>query len=394
MLSIPPAFAAIAYISKAVAAMPFSVYRKTDNGSKEADGHPVFSLFTGRPHPHYTRYTFFQSLVANALLGDGYARIHFDAMMRPAYLELLPSGSVWAEYAPDGTLYYRVSGSLNGKQVSTVLADFEVLHIKGVSFNGINGLPVRLIHADTFGTATQSQRYSNNFFKNGAHVSGVVTTPGVLPAGGAERLRNEFFKSFGGVDKVASVPVLDGGMDFKKIGLNPQEAAVMDFRKLTAQDCSRIWQIPLHLLSELERSTFTNMEQQTADFVTHTVLPLVRQIEQELNSKLFTTSEIRRGAYFCRFNLNGLMRADSESRAKFYTAGIQNGWLTPNDVRLLENMNTVDGGDDLLIQLNMQKMKDMQPPADPAGGAPNSDTEPIQASENGNAKQGNASRNN
>lgn len=374
VLSVTPAFAAIAYISKAVAALPYSVFKRTESGSIPAESHPVFGLFAGRPHPHYTKYTFFQTLIANALMGDGYARIHYGADMRPTALELLPRQSVQADFMPDGSLYYRVSGTMNGRTVSVTLADWEMLHIKGLTFNGINGLPVRLIHADSLGMALSSQKYSKNFFDNGAHLSGFLkVTGGTLKPGQADVIRGEFKRKFGGADKAGEVPVFDMGMDYVRVGMNPKEAAVIDFRKLTAQDCSRIWQIPMHLLADLERSTFTNMEQQSADFLTHTILPLVKQVEEEFNTKLFTANEIRLRRYFTRFNLNGLMRADTESRSKFYTAGVQNGWLTPNDVRQLENLNSMDGGNDLLIQLNMQKLKDMAPLAEPDGGAAVSD---------------------
>ena len=388
MLSVTPAFAAIAYISKAVAALPYSVFKRTDKGSEPADTHPVFALFAGRPHPHYTKYTFFQALVANALMGDGYARIHYGADMRPTALELLPRQSVQCEAASDGSLWYQVSGQLNGRSVSTKLADWEVLHIKGLSLTGLNGLPIRVIHSDSLGMALSSQKYSKNFFDNGAHISGLVKVPGALKPGDAQKIREEITSKYGGTDNTGSVAVLDANMDFVKIGLNPAEAAVIDFRKLTVQDCSRIWQIPMHLLADLERSTFTNMEQQSADFLTHTVLPLVKQIEEEFNTKLFTASEMRTRRYFTRFNLNGLMRADTESRAKFYTAGIQNGWLAPNDVRELENLNRMEGADDLFIQLNMQKMKDIQPPVPKADtsddGAAASDNPEPQPAKNGN----------
>ena len=380
VMSVSPAFAAVAYISKSVASLPFTVYRRNERGQTLAENHPVFHLFAGRPHPLYTRYNFFSALVSNALLGDGYARIHYNEAMRPTALEILPRQMVWPEFAADGKLYYRVSGTLNGQSVTFVLADWEVIHIKGLTFNGVQGLPIRLIHKDTLGMGAAAQEYSRVFFENGTHIDGYIKTPNPLakPDSG-DKIRSEWKKKFGGIANVGEIPVLDGGMEYVKIGLNPQEAAVIDFRKLTVQDCARIWQIPIHLLGDLDRSSFSNIEQQNADFLTYTLMPLIAQIEDELDTKLFSASEIKGRRYFTRFDMAAFTRSDLKSRADFYATAIQNGIMTNNEVRGELMLNPIEGGDSLIVQLNMQKLETMgQQPATtatPKAGAIEDDTE-------------------
>lgn len=389
VLKISPAFAAIGYISTSLASLPFSVYKRTESGQKMAENHPVFALFAGRPHPLYTKYQFFQTLVANALLGDGYARIHFGADMRPYALEILPASGVLPQMAADGSLYYQVSGLVNGRATSVALADWEVLHIKSLSWNGIRGVQLRAVHADTLGMASAAQQYSRNFFENGAHITGYLKVPGELPGtGSADKLRKEFMKAAGGIGNAGTVPVLDSNTDFVKVGLNPGEAAVMDFRKLTVQDCARIWRVPMHLLGDLDRSSFSNIEQQNADFLTYTLMPLISQIEDELDTKLFTAQEIRARRYRTAFDMSAFQRADTKSQAEFYATMAQNGIMSRNEIRAKFNLNPMDGGDTLTIQLNMADLTQIgQPVGEPAPGivpAAVADPTPQPAAANGN----------
>lgn len=353
-LSISPVWSAIRHISEGIASLPFGVFERTAEGNTPAVGHPLYKLFVRRPHPHYSKFDFFQTLVTNACFGDGYVRIWRDPQTyRPRALELLSPSSVSVEIDPMGNLIYHVTGELGARNVVTRLASFDVIHIKGVTFTGINGEPVRLIHRDTFGAGLSAQNYSSSFFANGAHITGVVEYPEPLEPHQATMLSNRFQAQYSGPDKAGKVAVLDNNAKYQKIGLTPQEAALIDFRKLTVEDVARIFKIPAHLLAMLDRATFNNIEQMAADFVTHTLTPWVRKLEDEFNDKLFLESEIDAQSHFVRFNLNGIMRGDTESRAKFYTVMLQNGVMSPNEVRNLENMNDREGGDMFFTPLNM-----------------------------------------
>jgi HK97 family phage portal protein len=377
-LSVSPIWAGIRFISEALASLPFSVYEKIEGGAQEADAHPIHKFFLGRPHPQTTRFDFFSTIIANACLGNGYARIHRNAAMRPVAIEVLPTNLVTMEWDLNGTLFYRVTGvGMDGKSVSVYVADYDMIHIKGISFNGAHGMPVLMVHEQNIKSALASQEYTKSFFTNGAQVGGILKAVNSLKPTEVQTLTDRFDAKYAGTSKVGKTVVLDNGMDYVKIGLNPHEAALIDFRKLTVEDVSRILKIPLHLLSQLDRSTFTNIEQQSLDFVVHTLTPWVKKVEEEINTKLFYAAEL--GRYFVRFNMDGLMRGDTDSRSKLYTSAIQNGWMTPNEVRRLENMNPIDGGDSLLIQLNMQKMETIgqEPEPVPASAAPTTDKNPT-----------------
>ena len=353
ILGVSPMWAAIRYISEGIAALQSGVLKKTTDGIFDAPEHPVSRLFTGRVSPYYTKFDFFQALIANACLGDGYARIYYDANMRPSTLELIPRELVRQEFAPNGQLYHYVSGTLNGRTISEMVPDYDMVHLKGFTFNAINGKQIRAVHADNMEAAIASQKYTSAFFGNGAHVAGIVEVPGQLNPQDREKLRANIDSKYGGISNTGKTMVLDGGMKYQPAQMNPQEAALIDFRKLTVEDVSRITKVPLHMLSQLDRSTFSNMEQQSVDYVVHCLTPWVKKLEAEISTKLFYESEVRSGRYFYRFNLNSMMRADAEGRSKFYASAIQNGWMTQNEVRALENMNRIDDADRLYIQQNM-----------------------------------------
>lgn len=365
-LSVSPAWSAIRYISEAIAALPLEVFKRTPKGNFIAEDHPVYALFSGSVHPHYSNFDFISALIANACLGNGYARIHWDADMRPVYLEHIPRNLVQQEYLPDGSLIYRITGNAaNSQSFTTTVMDWEMIHIKGLSLTGMNGIPVQIIHNEGLSTAIAAKSFSNKFFQNGAHISGLVKTQHKASIDDLAKISRYFDKNYAGSSNVGKTAVLDNGMDYVKIGLNPSEAAVLDFSKLSAIEVSQIFKIPLHLLSQLERSTFTNMEQQSSDFVMHTVSPWLRKIEQEFNRKLFSTVEIRKRKYFTAFNANALLKADKEALSKFYASAVQNGYMTPNEVRQEIGLNPAEGGDRLLVQMNLTTLEKAgtEPPA-------------------------------
>ncbi|MBK8225441.1 MAG: phage portal protein [Candidatus Obscuribacter sp.] len=358
VLQIPPAWSAIRYISEGIASLSRSVYLREPDGDIVPDhGSPVAALFDGRPHPHYTTFDFLQAVVANACLGNGYARIYKDSVTaRPVMLEIIPQEFVHIVYSSAGEMYYHVSGIINDKSVNYYLPQTEMLHIKGVTFTGILGKKTSIVHAGSFSTSLGAQEYGNTWFSKGASVGGLITFPTPLIKEQREMLRSKIEAAHSGSKNAGSIMVLDSGADFKAIQSGPQDAAVIDFNNLSTIQVSQIFKIPLHLLSQLDRSTFSNMEQQNQDFVVHCLQPWARKIEEEFNTKLFTTSEIRNRKRFFAFDLSPLQMGDMDSQAAFFASAIQNGWMTPNEVRAKKNLNRIEGGDQLFIQQNMAPM--------------------------------------
>ena len=362
ILGIPPAWSAIRYISEGLASLGRGVFRRDSDGDIFPDhDSPVARLFDGRPHPHYTTFDFIQTLVANACMGNGYARIHFDGITaRPSALEAIPPEFVSVEYTKSGQLFYRITGTINDKAVNVLVPETEMLHIKGVTFTGVSGKQLRLIHKGTFSTASGSQKYAQTYFEKGAAVGGLLTFPNPLTEGQRQILKDKIGAQHTGSRNAGSIMVLDGGASFQAMQAGPQDAAVVDFTNLSTVQVSQIFKVPLHLLSQLDRSTFSNMEQQNQDFVIHCLMPWARKIEEELTTKLFTTAEIRSRRRFFAFDMSPLQMGDMDSQAKFFASAIQNGWMTPNEVRAKKNLNKIDGGDMLFIQQNMAPMDQLE----------------------------------
>lgn len=359
VLTIPPAWSAIRYISEGIASLGRGVFQRQPDGDVFPDhSSPVSYLVDGRPHPHYTMFDFLQTIVSNACLGNGYARIHFDpATARPYALELIPQECVAEVYSPSGQLFYHVSGMLDNKAINVYLPETEMIHIKGVSFTGLSGKRVSFVHQSSFSLGVNSAKYSQTYFEKGASVGGLITFPNQLSKDQRDILRGKLEDQHLGGKNAGSIMVLDAGADFKPMQAGPENSKVIDFANLSTVEVSQIFKVPLHLLSQLDRSTFSNMEQQNQDFVVHCLRPWAKKIEEEFNSKLFTTSESRTRRRFFAFDLDAMMMGDMQAQAAFFSSAIQNGWMTPNEIRAKKNMNKIDGGDTLFIQQNMSPME-------------------------------------
>lgn len=359
VLTIPPAWSAIRYISEGIASLGRGVFRRDPDGDVFPDHNsPIAYLIDGRPHPHYSMFDFLQTLVANACLGNGYARIHENReTARPYALELIPQENVSEVYSSTGQLFYHVSGVFDNQTVNVYLPETEMIHIKGVTFTGLKGRQVSLVHRGAFGTAINAAKYSETYFEKGASVGGLITFPNALSGEQRSLLKSKLTENHLGGRNAGSIMVLDAGADFKPMQAGPENSKVIDFSNLSTVEVSQIFKVPLHLLSQLDRSTFSNMEQQNQDFVVHCLRPWARKIEEEFNTKLFTTSEARTRRRFFAFDLDAMMMGDMQAQAAFFSSAIQNGWMTPNEIRAKKNMNRIEGGDTLFIQQNMAPMQ-------------------------------------
>jgi HK97 family phage portal protein len=354
VLEIPPAWAAIRYISEGIANLGRGVFvRKSGDVLPDYDS-PVAQLFNGRPHPHYTTFDFLQTLVANACLGNGYARIYRDrATMAPTALEIIPSSYVDIVYGNEGQLFYHVCGTINDRSVNVYLPETDMIHIKGVTFTGEIGKRVSLVHRDTFSVDVAANEYTNKYFEKGATVGGILSFPNPLTPEQRTALKGKALENHQGSANAGSIMVLDAGADFKPMQNSPKDAAVMDFKNLSTVGVSQIFKVPLHLLSDLTKSTFSNIEQQNQDFVVHCLEPWAGKIEEEFTSKLFTTSEIKNRKRFFAFDFSQYKMGDMKAQAEFFGSMVQNGIMTRNEVRAKFNLNKMEGGDDLTVQINL-----------------------------------------
>ena len=228
----------------------------------------------------------------------------------------------------------------------------DVLHIPGLGFDGIMGYSPIALEKNAIGLGLAAEEYGSNFFKNGARPSGILTHPNTVRD--PKRLRESWNATYGGSTNGAKVAILEESMTFTPISLPNNEAQFLETRKFQVEEICRIFRVPPHLIGDLSRSTFANIEHQSIDFAMHTIRPWLVRIEQAMNRALFSENE--KGRFYVQFNIDGLMRGDYKSRMEGYAIARQNGWMSANDIRALENMNPIpdeEGGNTYLCNGNL-----------------------------------------
>ena len=346
-IGLPAVWAAVRLLSETISSLPLNVYRKDRDGSKYIDEkNPLNRLLSISPNSKYTSFTWRNTLMNSLLLwGNAYCLITRNGGGRPIALDILQPDKVKVGLGDDGETYYEV------KDVGT-FGSMEILHIVGLSFNGLVGKsPIQACkEAVGFGLATQ--QYGSNFFQ-GANLAGVLEHPGVLTDDAANRLRQSWANRYSGLSQSHQTAVLENGTKFKPIAMPLADAAFIDSRNFSVAEIARIFKVPPHLIGDLTRSTYSNIEQQSLEFNKFSLQPILVNWEQELNRKLLSTKE--QSTHFCKFRTNELLRSDANSRADYYTKLFNVGALSPNDIRSMEDMNKLEteGGDDYYVPLNL-----------------------------------------
>ena len=351
-ISLSAVWRAINLIAESIASMPFEVTKETLSGSTRVDkNHPVHNLINSEPNELYTSFDFRHTLMIHVLLyGNAYAYIkRNDGNANVKRLTILDPTQVDVFYHENTLLYkYALNGETYGYD--------EIIHIKNTSLNGFAGLNSLDVHTENFGLGLASRDFGSNLYKNGAFPSGVMEGDKPLSDSAYNRLKGSFAAAYAGLQNVGKVPILEEGFKFKPISMSPKDALLIESQKFSIEDVSRIFGVPMHLLSALDRATFNNIEQLSLEFAKYTIRPWAKRIEQEFNRKIFKESEKNRTK--TRFNMDAFLRGDTESRAKFYKEAIGNGWMSINEVRSREKLNAVDGGNIHFIPLNMAILKD------------------------------------
>ena len=341
-LTFTGAFAAISIKAENMASLPKSVFRNTKDGKKEEKNHPIYRLIHYQPNPHMTDFVFWELMESNvAGWGNGYALIETNGGGRPKNLwPILPNN---VEVIKDKKeIFYKV---LKGDFSGTYLAS-EFLHFKMFTKDGIVGIDPISYHAQAIGLALAGQKFSAEYFQRKGALRGVFEMEGELGDAPYKKLTERLNSA-----KNHSTQILEHGLKYKAISINPDAAQVIQSRIFSIQDAARIWKVPVSLLSEHSHSTFSNTEQQDIQFVKYGLRPECKRFETEIETKLFSGSE--REVMNVKFDLRGILRGDLKTQAEFYHKAILDGWLSRNEVRNFENMNPIDGLDEYLVPSNM-----------------------------------------
>ena len=356
-------YSCVRILSEAVASLPVHLYRYAGRGKERVYDHPLYYLLHDEPNPEMTSFVFRETLMSHLLIwGNAYAQIIRDGRGRVLGLYPLLPDKVEVDRDGKGELYYVYNRYSDenpnfGEYGRVYLAPEDVLHIPGLGFDGLVGYSPIAMAKNAVGMTLACEEYGAGFFENGATPGGVLEHPGVLkdPA----KVRESWHAVYGGSKNAGKVAVLEEGMKYQQIGIPPEEAQFLETRKFQVDEIARLYRIPPHMVGDLDKSSFSNIEQQSLEFVKYTLDPWVIRWEQSLQKALLLPQEKRE--YFVKLNVDGLLRGDYQSRMNGYSVGRQNGWLSANDIREMEDMNPIpaeEGGDLYLVNGNLCKLED------------------------------------
>lgn len=388
-------FAAVRLISEAVGQLDCVVMEKSGSPGNmtltEATDHRLWSLVHDRPNPEMNPISFWATLQAHVLTwGNAYAEIVRDGAGRPAQLWPIPPNRVrprriLADRPSDRKIVYDVFPNVStqyalqslpipkGNEIATIPYT-DMLHIHGLGFDGLMGYSVVTMARESIGLTMATEQFGAGFFGRGSRPTGVLTHPGRMKDEGRKNLREQWERTYQGLNNAHRVALLEEGVKWEAIGIPPEDAQFLQTRKFQLSEIARWFNVPPHMLRDLDRATFSNIEEQGMDFVTYSLRPwLVRHI-QEVRWKCLTDAE--RSRLVIRFLYEILQRGNFQNRMQAYHAGIQDGIFCPDEVREMEGMNhRPDGlGKVFLRPLNMV-------PADTPVEDPNSQPDPAQTPE-------------
>ena len=356
-------YSCVRILSEAVASLPLHFYKYEESGSKvKAIEHPLYRLLHDEPNPEMTSFVFRETLMTHLLLwGNAYAQVIRNGKGEVIALYPLMPDRMKVDRDEHGALYYEYqvsSGDAPTTRGGTVkLTPDEVMHIPGLGFDGLVGYSPIAMAKNAIGLAIAAEEYGSKFYANGAAPSGVLEHPGTLKD--PSKVRDSWSQTFGGSANSHKVAVLEEGMKYTPISISPNEAQFLETRKFQIDEIARIFRVPPHMVGDLEKSSFSNIEQQSLEFVKYTLDPWVSRWEQNMMRSLLSEEEKKK--YFIKFNVDGLLRGDYQSRMNGYATARQNGWMSANDIRELENLDRIPaelGGDLYLINGNMTKLED------------------------------------
>lgn len=344
-------YACVRILSESVAGLPLHLYQVNDEGNKvKAKNHSLYFLLHDEPNKEMTSFVFRETLMSHLLLwGNAYAQIIRNG--KGEVVSIYPLMPNKIRVMRDKSTHEIIYEYLH-EEGPVTLSSKDVLHIPGLGFDGLIGYSPIAMAKNAIGMAMATEEYGAKFFANGAQPGGVLEHPGIIKD--PERVRNSWSQTFGGSGNANKIAVLEEGMKYTPISISPEQAQFLETRKFQINEIARIFRVPPHMVGDLEKSSFSNIEQQSLEFVKYTLDPWVLRWEQAMNRALILNHE--KSNLFIKFNVDGLLRGDYESRMNGYATARQNGWMSANDIRALENLDLIskdEGGDLYLVNGNM-----------------------------------------
>ena len=343
-------YACIRIISESIAALPLVLYKQSGRDKSKATLHPLYPILHNLANPDMTALEWRELMISHCLLcGNGYSEKDIDSAgkmralwpLRPDKMEDIQRGAngqmVYLYRMPDQTL--------------RAIPSYRIHHLKGLG-NGLMGYsPILQAAKQAIGLSLAAEEYGARFYSNGARPGLILRHPGKLSEAASTRLKQSFAADHQGLSNAHRTKILEEGMDVTTIGIANNEAQFLETRKFQVTEIARIYRVPPHMLADLDRATFSNIEQQSINFVMYTLMPWLVRHEQAIYRDLLTEGERR--TMFAKYNVEGMLRGDTLSRYQSYQVAVNNTILTPNEIRELEDRNPIEGGDVLFTPLNL-----------------------------------------
>lgn len=349
-LGVPAVYTCVNILANSIAKLPFQTFKKTRDGRERDKKHSVARLLENRPNPYQSPFKFKHLIETHRnTWGNAYININWGYDGRPKELWLL-NPSVTEPYVDvkTNTLWY-LTTLPNGE--FTKIGYGDIIHLTALSTDGVKGKPPIQVAREAIGSSQAAQKFKGKFYKNGASNSGVLKVPGMINSDAKEVVRDEWEKANTGLNNAQRIAILDAGLEFQSISMPLKDAQFVEGMKYDKTDIAMLYNIPMHMVNELERSTHSNIEQQSLDFIQTTLSPIIKQWEEEFTYQLFSETEQRR--YYSKFNLTSLLRADSKSRGEFYKLMWEIGGFDINQILELEDMDGIGPmGEKRFVSLN------------------------------------------
>lgn len=358
-LQVTAVFACVRLLSESIASLPLFLYRKTSTGKEKATNRLDYGVLHDVPNPETDSFQFWQAFVANMLVyGRGYAEV-----VRNGAGQVVQLWNITTPYcrpqrnSETQELEYVVT--IPGKE-RFVLRKDQIFRVDWFSMDALNAFHPLELAQNAIGLGIAAEEYASDYFKNGANVGGIVEYPDVMEDNEAERFRKDVRKAYAGLSNTARLMFLEQGSKFQKVSNTPEESQMLETRKFQVTEVARFYNVPPHMIGDLEHATFSNIEQMSLNYVIYTLRPYLVRIERAIKAQLLT--QLERTVYFPKFSADALLRGDYLSRMQGYALARQNGWMSANDIRDLEDSDSIpteEGGDAYLANGNLRSLKQL-----------------------------------
>lgn len=352
-------YACVNLLSRTMASLPLNVYERiSDKERRRATDHYLYRVLHLRPNPEMTSYKWRETTFAHILLwGNAYSEIVYDGAGRVRELWPIHPSRVTPKRNKEGQVVYeiRLPDDVGGQTI--VLPKRKMLHFKGLGPNGIEGYSVISLASEAIGLGLAAQEYSARFFSNDSTPAGFLSHPQTLGPEGIKNVKASWTTEHGGLENSHKVAVLEEGMKWEAMGIPAKDAQLIESRKFSKEEIATLFGIPQHMVGNMDRATFSNIEHQGIEYVVHSVRPWAVNMEQEMVISLIMERNWDR--YFIEHDVNGLLRGDTESRFKAYGQARRDGWMNANEIRALENFPPLEGdqGNVYIVQKNMANLE-------------------------------------